>query len=83
MKRLYRSDAMKLKYPDRTARLQHIFAHQVYGLAPTEIIYRIAMRFLLGFDDGIVIGNHHLRRLDALACAKDGTLREKLDKILS
>ena len=52
------------------------------GLAPTEIIYRIAMRFLLGFDDGIVINNHHLRRLDALACAKDGTLGEKIEDCL-
>ena len=37
------------------------------------------MSFLLGFDDGIVIDKHHLRRLDALACAKDGTLSKFLD----
>ena len=81
VKRLYRSEAMKAKYPDRAARLTHIFAHQVYGLAPTEIIYRIAVRFLLGFDDGIVIDNHHLRKLDSLIYAKDGTLGKKLDEV--
>ncbi|MBR2571274.1 MAG: restriction endonuclease, partial [Clostridia bacterium] len=81
VKRLYRSEAMKQKYPDRAARLRHIFAHQVYGLAPTEIIYRIAVRFLLGFDDGVVIDSHHLRRLDSLVYAKDGTLGEKLDEV--
>ena len=81
VKRLYQSEAMKARYPDRVSRLKHIFADQVYGLAPTEIIYRIAMRFLLGFDDGVVIDNHHLRKLDSLVYAKDGTLEEHLDEV--
>ena len=81
VKRLYQSEAMKAKYPDREARLQHIFANQVYGLAPTEIIYRIATRFLLGFAEDIEIGTHHLRKLDALEYAKNGTLEEELDRV--
>ena len=42
VKRLYRSEKMRQAFPDDNARLEHIFAQQVYGLAPTEIIYRIA-----------------------------------------
>ena len=81
VKRLYQSEAMKAKYPEREARLRHIFANQVYGLAPTEIIYRIAMRFLLGFAEDIEIGTHHLRKLDALEYAKNGTLEAELDRV--
>ena len=53
----------------------------VYGLAPTEIIYRIALNFILGFDENAEIKQHNLRMLDALPYAKDGTLSEKLDKV--
>ena len=81
VKRLYQSDAMKAKYPEREARLRHIFANQVYGLAPTEIIYRIAMRFLLGFADNVQITDHNLRKLDTLIYAKNGTLEQELDRL--
>ena len=50
VKRLFQSKKMKELYPDDTERLQHIFSQQVYGLAPTEIIYKIATNFILGFD---------------------------------
>ena len=36
--RLYQSQRMKALYPDNAERLNHIFAKQVYGCAPTEII---------------------------------------------
>ena len=71
---------MKTKYPDGEARLRHIFEHQVYGLAPTEIIYRIATRFLLGFSEDVNISEHHLRQMDALEYAREGTLEVELDK---
>lgn len=51
----YGSEKLKKLYPDRIERLKHIFEKQVYGLAPTEIIYRIATAFILGFDDTILI----------------------------
>ena len=50
VKRLYNSPKIKSLFPDKQARLRHIFEHQVYGLAPTEIIYRIATAYILGFD---------------------------------
>ena len=81
VKRLYRSEKMKKLYPDKTQRLRHIFEKQVYGLAPTEIIYKIAISFLLGFDEDVTIEKHNFRMLDALPYAKDGTLSEKLDEL--
>ena len=81
VKRLYRSETLKRVYPDKAARLRHIFAHQVYGLAPTEIIYRIATAYILGFDEEIHIETHNFRQVDALRYAKDGTLEEKLEEL--
>ena len=81
VKRLFNSGGMKQTFPDEIQRLKHIFEKQVYGLAPTEIIYQIAMHFILGFEGGELIENHHLRQCDALPLAKDGTLETKLDTI--
>lgn len=81
VKRLFRSEKMKELFPDKKERLKHIFKNQVYGLAPTEIIYRIATSFLLGFDEDVEITEHNFKKLDALPYAKDGTLSEKLDEI--
>ena len=66
VKRLYRSEKIKEAFPDNKERLNHIFGKQVYGLAPTEIIYRIASNFILGFEDEIKIEKHNLRLLDSL-----------------
>ena len=79
--RLFNSDALKTEFPDEEERLGHIFAKQVYGLAPTEIIYRIATNFILGFSDDVDISQHNFRKLDALPFAKDGTLSKELDKL--
>ena len=81
VKRLFRSERMKELFPDETKRLQHIFAKQVYGLAPTEIIYRIAMSYVLGFNDELIITEHHLRKADAVPVAKAGKMNELLDGV--
>ena len=81
VKRLYRSEEMKRLYPDRADRLRHIFEKQVYGLAPTEIIYRIATNFILGFDREVEIAKHNFRRADALPYAKEGRLEELMDEL--
>ena len=83
VKRLFNSNGMKQAFPNKTKRLEHIFENQVYGLAPTEIIYQIAMHFILGFEGEDLIEKHHLRQYDALPLAKDGTLQTKLDSIFS
>lgn len=83
VKRLYSSDGLRLAFPDKEERIKHIFKHQVYGLAPTACIYRIAMRYILGFDDTIHIpqSEHHLRQADSLPAAKDGTMKDFLEKV--
>ena len=83
VKRLYRSSNMKKLYPNDADRLNHIFAKQVYGLAPTEIIYRIAKSFILGFSKDIKIDKHNLKQFDSLPFAQDGTLEQKLDEVFS
>ena len=81
IKRLYQSDVLKEQFPMKEERLQHIFEKQVYGLAPTEIIYKIAKNYILGFDKNVAITKHNFRQVDALEYAKNGTLEEMLDKI--
>lgn len=83
VKRLYRSNKLKQLYPNNTERLKHIFEKQVYGCAPTEIIYRIAMSYILGFNNEIKIEKFNLKQFDTLPSAKDGTLETELDKIFN
>ena len=81
VKRLFNSERMKQEFPDEEERLNHIFAHQVYGLAPTEIIYRIARAYVLGFSDDIEIKKDNLRMADATPYAKEGRLNELLAEL--
>ena len=81
VKRLYQSERMKEQFPDPKERLRHIFEKQVYGLAPTEIIYHIALSYILGFNEDTKDIKHNFRQLDALPYAKEGTLQEKLDEL--
>ena len=83
VKRLYQSEEMKKQFPDNKERLKHIFEKQVYGLAPTEIIYKIATSYILGFDEDTKDIKHNFKQLDALPYAKDGTLGEVLDELYS
>ncbi|MEG0270190.1 MAG: restriction endonuclease, partial [Clostridia bacterium] len=83
VKRLYNSPAMKQLFPDGKERLRHIFAKQVYGLAPTEIIYQIAIAYILGFAENTGIEKNNFRMLDALPYAKEGTLASKLDEVFA
>lgn len=82
VKRLFRSKKLKELFPDDAERLNHIFAKQVYGFAPTEIIYRIALAFILGFSDKIEIKHNNLILMDTMPYAQDGTLTVKLNEVL-
>ncbi len=74
VKRLFRSEMMKKKFPEKKARLQHIFEKQVYGCAPSEIIHKIVLRYLLGFDKGTSIKAAHIVHYDTLPAAKAGMM---------
>lgn len=82
VKRLFRNERMKELYPDDQKRIEHIMGHQVYGLAPTRIIYLIATNYIFGFDENIkksVLGKH-FKQIDAAKYAKEGTLGEVVRK---
>ena len=79
--RLYQSKRMKALYPDDAERLNHIFAKQVHGCAPTEIIYRICLRYILGFGDEIRIEKNNIRLCDTLEYAKNGTMDAEMRKL--
>lgn len=81
IKRLYQSKELKKLYPNKENRLRHIFKEQVYGLAPSEIIYKIATNFVLGFDETVVITEHNFKQADAAVYAKDEKLKDLLDKL--
>ena len=83
VKKLFKSNNLKSLYPNESDRLKHIFEKQVYGLAPTEIIYKIAKSFILGFNKNNQIENHNLKQFDSLPYAQNGTLETKLDEVFS
>ena len=80
VRRLYNNTEMRRQIPDDRKRLQHIFKHQVYGLAPTKIIYRIATRYILGFDDSLRPELSNFRQVDTIPYAKEGRMKELIEK---
>ena len=78
VKRLYKSENMKRLFPDSRKRLEHIFEKQVFGLAPTEIIYRITLSYILGFSDNFKIEKHNIRKCDSLALMKENRFEQEL-----
>ena len=82
VKRLFRNEKMKELFPDDQERIKHIMQHQVYGLAPTRIIYLIATNYIFGFDKKLkksVLGKH-FKQIDAAEYAKNGMLEEIIQK---
>ena len=80
VKRLYRSEAIKTAYPDDKERIRHILQKQVYGMAPTRIIYLIATNYILGFDKELKAETHNFVEADAAEAAKEGKLEELVEK---
>lgn len=81
VKRLYRSQKMQELYPDDQARLKHILENQVFGIAPTKIIYQIATHYILGYE-GEVGGKFDTNFVcaDSAEMAKEGTLADFVEK---
>ena len=83
VKRLFAG--LKEQIPDDEARLKHILENQVYGFAPTEIIYHIAKNFIFSFDEKSKnIDDSHIVYLDTTpyACGEtEITLEEKCDEL--
>lgn len=75
VRRLYNSEGMRAAIPDDAERLQHILERQVFGVAPTRIIYEIATHFILGYHDEVGRGAaHNFWCEDTAELARDGRL---------
>ena len=81
VKRLYVGLQDKILDPEK--RLKHILENQIYGFAPTEIIYRIARNFIFGFDEQAKnINDSHIVCLDTTPFAKgEGDFAAKCDEL--
>ncbi len=80
VKRLYHSEGLKAAFPNDRDRIRHILRHQVYGMAPTRIIYLIATNYIFGFDEELRKETHHFVEADAAEAAKSGTLKALVNK---
>lgn len=82
VKRLFRSEKMKELYPDDNERIKHIMEHQVYGFAPTRIIYLIATNYIFGFNDEIKqsVLDKHFKMKDTAEYAKNGELEDLIQE---
>ena len=82
VKRLFRSEKMKHLFPDDHERIKHIMEHQVYGFAPTRIIYLIATNYIFGFDKNLKdsLMEKHFKQIDAAKYAQEGTLQDVVQR---
>ena len=80
VRRLFNNAEMRRQIPDDRERIMHILNHQVYGFAPTEIIYRIATRYILGFDASLLPEHSNFRQVDTVPYAKEGRMEELIEK---
>lgn len=83
VKRLYNSRGLKKAYPDEKERIHHILNEQVYGCAPTEIIYKIATNYILGFDESMKSQTKNFVMADTAELAKNGELADFVDKVFA
>lgn len=81
IKRLYGSSRMRELFPNDRERLDHILENQVFGIAPTEIIYQIATHYILGYDDEVGGGcKSNFVMADSAELAKQGKLAEFVEE---
>lgn len=78
VKRLFNNPVMKEKIPDNDERLKHILERQLYGLAPSDIIYHIATNYIFSFDTENRISRKHFKSVDTRPAVKEGKLDELL-----
>ena len=81
IKRLFNSEKICELFPNDRIRLNHILEEQVFGIAPTEIIYKIATNYILGAN-GEVGGDcdTNFVKADSAELAKQGKLAEFVEQ---
>nr|WP_169792759.1 DEAD/DEAH box helicase family protein [Enterococcus canis] len=78
VKKLYNSPIIKAEFPNDNERIKHILENQVYGFAPTEIIYKIATNFIFGNLDQSINRNNFLQE-DTVPYVKNGRLQDLIN----
>lgn len=79
IKRLY--IGLEDQIPESNERLKHILEKQIYGFAPSEIIYNIAKNFI--FSPFSNLDSSHLKQLDMIPYAKgEKRLNVKFDVVI-
>ena len=64
-------------------RIKHILECQVFGFAPTQIIFDIAMSYIFGFDEGAnKISRRNFFAVDTLPWAEKGELQKLVNEKL-
>ncbi len=77
VKRLYRNKVLQSLIPDDHERVKHILECQVFGFAPTQIIYDITMSYIFGFDEAAKsISKRNFFCEDTLDWAQRGELQK-------
>lgn len=79
VKKLYNSPIIIEEFPNDKDRIKHILENQVYGFAPSEIIYNISTRFIFG-NLGNEISKKNFHQVDTTPYAKKGNLQELIDE---
>lgn len=80
VKRLFRSEKMRAQIPNDKERIRHILRKQVFGMAPTRIIYLIATNYILGFDEELKSETKNFVQADAADAAKNDELPALVNK---
>ena len=81
IKRLFNSEKMCDLFPNDRTRLNHILEEQVFGIAPTEIIYKIATNYNLGANGEVGGGcDTNFVKADSAELAKEGKLAEFVEQ---
>ena len=80
VRRLYNNAGMRRQIPDDRERIRHILRHQVYGFAPSRIIYLIATRCILGFDPSLRPEQSNFRQVDTIPWAKEIRMEELIER---
>ena len=79
VKKLYNSTVIMNEFPNDKGRIKYILENQVYGFAPSEIIYNIATRFIFG-NFGDEISRKNFQHVDTTPYAKEGTLQDLINE---
>lgn len=81
VKRLYKG--LETQIPNNNERIKHILENQVYGFAPSEIIYNISKNYIFGFNDvAKTINDKHIVNFDTTPFARgEGNFEEKCKEL--